>query len=239
MTMIRETWAIAAILFTTCQFLQPTLAQQLFAQSPITQPVGSGEQSSALSVDAPGNVQTATFQKGAERLTVPLAMNGFCAVSIQDQRRWMKGSDQFTVLLDGVLYFFPSEQQKQTFLKNPTRYAPALRGDSVVHAVEERVRKPGSIEFTAIHQGRIFLFPDQSTKATFMQDPVKYADVDLAFGGKCVVSRVDQQQDVEGSTQFATIVNGIRFYFASDAHKKLFLKNPSKYISALTTEQSN
>ncbi|MFN3192703.1 MAG: hypothetical protein ACE361_19480 [Aureliella sp.] len=156
-------------------------------------------------------------------------MNGFCPVCILEMKKWVRGNQKFSVLLDGKLYLFPEEKQKQMFLKNVTKYTPVLSGDCVVCFVDGNTRAPGSVYYSAIHNSRLYLFPSQGEKDTFMANPKKYENADLALGGMCSVCRVEMQQNVPGKPEFGHIHKGKRYYFPSMDQKKMFLANPTKY----------
>ncbi|GAB5406537.1 MAG: hypothetical protein Aurels2KO_47680 [Aureliella sp.] len=171
--------------------------------------------------------QSPALRRAAE---MPVAMAGYCPVCILDMEKWVKGDPKFAVVLDGKKYLFPSEEQRQTFLKATTKYTPALSGDCIVCAVDHQVRSPGSVNFAASHKGRLFLFPDAKTKSVFMQNPAKYENADLAMNGLCVVCKIEMKQDVRGKDEFGTVYGGIRFLFPSIDQKKKFLSNPQKYL---------
>lgn len=166
----------------------------------------------------------------ARAAAMPVALDGYCPVCILDSEKWVKGDPKFSVVLDGKKYLFPGEEQKKTFLKRTTKYTPALSGDCIVCAVDKRVRRPGSVNFAASHNGRLYLFPDDATKTAFMKDPAKYENADLAMAGMCIVCKIDMKQDVPGKEEFGTIYGGVRFLFPSQDQKKKFLSNPQKYL---------
>lgn len=158
-----------------------------------------------------------------------LGLAGYCPVCILDMKKWVKGNPKYSVLLDGKIYHFPGEEQKQQFLKYTTKYTPALNGDCVVCFADGGVRSPGSVHYSAIHQGRLFLFPGQAEKDKFMAAPRKYENVDLAQGGMCSVCRVEMNQQVPGQAAYGTVYKGKRYYFKDMQTKKMFLAQPTKY----------
>lgn len=148
-------------------------------------------------------------------------------------KKWVRGNPNFSVQLDGKLYLFPGEEQRQMFLANTTKYTPALGGNCVVCALAGGDTSiPGSVHFSAIHEGRLYLFPSENEKAKFMADPRKYENVDLAFGGMCSVCRVEMNQEMPGKSEFGTVFGGKRYYFPGQDQKKMFLANPKKYAES-------
>lgn len=158
----------------------------------------------------------------------PIALDGYCAVCILDMKKWVKGNPNFAVRLDGRTYLFPAEEQRKKFLANTTKYTPAMGGHCIVCAAKGKM-VPGSVHFSVIHRGRLFLFPSANEKANFMAEPAKYENIDLAMGGMCTVCRVEMNKEVPGKPEFGTVYNNMRYYFPGLEQKKIFLSNPSKY----------
>jgi YHS domain-containing protein len=189
------------------------------------------EASGAKGSAAAGSSSATSTVKAQSAATVEydVALDGFCPVRILESKKWVRGDRKFSVLLDGKLYLFPGEDQKQKFLKYVVKYTPALSGDCIVTYVDGQARKRGSVDFTAIHDGRLFMFPSQDEKDQFMKNPEKYQDADLAFDGNCSVCRVELQEDVPGKPEFGMIFLGKRYLFRSQKEKIMFLKQPTKY----------
>ena len=195
------------------------------AQSSTTQS-GSGTTQSGSTSQGSGS---GSATSGSAVPQFPVAMNGYCAVCILDMRKWVKGDNRFAVVMDGKKYLFPGEAQMQQFLKNTTKYTPALSGNCVVAYATSGKIVPGSIYHTARHKDRLYMFPNEAAKAKFMQNPSAYEKVDLAFGGMCPVCRVEMKQEIPGKPEFGTILGGKRYYFPGQEQKMMFLGNKAKY----------
>lgn len=162
----------------------------------------------------------------------PVALDGHCAVCLVKSQKVVKGNTEHSAVYDGQTYLFPSEKVKNMFVANPAKYVPALNGDcSVCFAHHDGVRNPGKIDYVSFYQGRAFLFPNSKIKSVFDQSPQKYADVDLACDGKCVVCKVDGGKDVPGKPEFTAIYKGMRYQFPSAAVMQKFQANPAKYVA--------
>lgn len=171
-----------------------------------------------------GNSATAqTFMRPA-----PVALKGYCPVCVIEMKQWVKGNPTIQARHDGKTYYFPSDEKRQLFLKNPDKYAPALGGNCAVCMTEMQKQEPGSIHFSALHEGRLFLFPSAEIKAKFMADPAKYETIDLALGGNCAVCLVNQKV-VSGNPEFSTTYGGMRYQFDSANDRSVFLSNPTLY----------
>ncbi|QDV53160.1 YHS domain-containing protein [Gimesia fumaroli] len=161
----------------------------------------------------------------------PVALDGNCAVCLVKGQKVVKGSAEHSVVYDGQTYLFPSEEVKNVFVANPAKYVPALNGDcSVCFAHHDGVRNPGKIDHVSFYQGRVFLFPNTQIKSVFDQSPQKYADVDLACDGKCIVCKIDGGKDVPGKPEFTAIYKGKRYQFPSETVMQKFQSNPAKYV---------
>ena len=98
-----------------------------------------------------------------------------CPVCVIEMKKWIKGDSRFAVVQVGRTYLFPSDEQKQIFIKNPNKYTPALGGKCTVCLVEMGKTMDGSVQFAALHEGRLFLFPGDEQKRMFQKNPAKYA----------------------------------------------------------------
>ena len=159
----------------------------------------------------------------------PLALEGYCPVSILEMRKWVKGDPAYRVVYDGRTYLFANEQGKKMFEANPAKYVPALGGDCVVALVKMGKRVPGNIRHASIHDGRLFLFSNADALKMFQAEPPTYASSDLAYRGNCVVCRVGMRQVVPGKPELAVVHKGLRYLFPSTTQRGEFLANPAKY----------
>jgi YHS domain-containing protein len=167
----------------------------------------------------------------------PLALKGYCPVSLKMMSKWVKGDPSIQSVFDGHTYYFANEQGKKMFVTDPAKYAPVLGGDCVISLVKMHKRVPGNIRNATVREGRLYLFADEQAKKMFTADPKAYADADLADGGKCVVCRVGMKQDVPGKPEFTVIHKGLRYQFVSAKERDEFLANPKKYEVSATSVQ--
>ena len=167
----------------------------------------------------------------------PLALEGYCPVSLKTMNKWVTGNPSIQSVFDGHTYYFANEQGKKMFVADPAKYVPVLGGDCVVSLVKMHQRVPGNIRYATIHYGRLFLFNNEQAKKMFTADPKVYADADLAYGGKCVVCLVGMKQNVPGKPEFTITHKGLRYLFASAKQRNEFLANPKKYEVSATSAQ--
>lgn len=158
-----------------------------------------------------------------------LAYDGRCAVCLVDGKTWAPGSPEHSLTFDNCEYRFPSAAEKNVFLTNPDRYAPALNGNSVVALVQSGTLVPGNTRFGLFYNGRVYLMANQREQQQFRDNPAAYADADLAMRGASPVSRA------AGNPKFATRYGGLRYFFSSAAERDQFLRDPARYAPAGST----
>lgn len=105
----------------------------------------------------------------------PLALDGYCAVSLAEKERWVRGNPRFGVIHQGQTYLFAGPEEARRFYNDPDRYAPVASGDDVVLLAERGQRVPGRREHGAWYEGRVYLFADETSYNKFAADPARYA----------------------------------------------------------------
>ncbi|MBX3441706.1 MAG: thioredoxin family protein [Planctomyces sp.] len=99
---------------------------------------------------------------------------GYCPVTLLKNRKWEKGSPQFTAEFRGQTYWMCSAADQQVFQQNPARYAPQLLGcDPVLMARENRAIQ-GSTRFGAFYDDELFLFSSDANRKQFKSSPDRY-----------------------------------------------------------------
>lgn len=110
--------------------------------------------------------------------TPELALQGFCAVSLTNNKGWVEGKPEHGVIHLGKLYLFADEVSMETFLADPIPYTPMLNEIDVVRFFEERKIVPGKREWGVkdpIH-GRMFFFADKASRDHFELTFERYLD---------------------------------------------------------------
>ncbi|MGQ9562901.1 MAG: thioredoxin family protein [Thermogutta sp.] len=124
----------------------------------------------------------------------PLALDGYCPVSLTDKQRWVIGNPRWGARHEGRTYLFAGPEEQQKFLANPDRYAPVLSGLDVVQLVEASQMSDGCREFGAWFGGRVYLFSSEESYQKFSADPYRYIN-----GLPQAVARLSQQSQGEAS----------------------------------------
>lgn len=168
-----------------------------------------------------------------------LGLEGYCPVCVVEHGKWVMGKAEHAAEFDGVNYYFPSEEVKAMFQKNPAAYVPALGGDCTVCYAMAGKRMPGNIRFAAVDNKRLFLFPSDKERQAFWKSPEKFAAVDLGADGNCIVCKVKAGKDVPGDEQFTAVHDGFRYLFPSDRERQMFINSPEQFLSTTTATSDN
>ncbi len=160
---------------------------------------------------------------------IPLALEGFCVVSLRDGQEWVAGETKHQIIFDGQLYWFATTRHRAIFAQAPGRYAPALSGDCIVTFAETGQRIPGNIKHAILHGQRLYFFANESMQSVFQADPQKFQQVDLAQDGNCLVTYTDLHRELPGLPATLVIVDGVRYLFAGVQQKAQFLSNMDHY----------
>jgi YHS domain-containing protein len=157
------------------------------------------------------------------------AMSGYCPVSIAENGTWVRGRYDFRVEVGDWMFLAAGPEQREKLDADPAKYVPAFGGDCIVTHVEQNQRVRGSVFHVFEYDRRLFLFADAQQKELFKQDPTKYALADVAAGGHCVVSQVDEGRTTAGLAEYATWHAGLLYRFAGAEQKRKFLVEPHRY----------
>ncbi len=104
----------------------------------------------------------------------PLALDGYCPVTLCLKKRWTIGDVRYGAVHRGRTYLFAGPQEQQEFLANPDRYSPVLKGHDPVLALDEHRLVPGERRYGLFCGGRIYLFSGEQTLQTFARNPQRY-----------------------------------------------------------------
>lgn len=155
-------------------------------------------------------------------------MDGFSPVSLVDEEVLRRGDKQFMVICDGRRVYLTSEEELQAFQKDPGKYYPVLGGLDPVSLVKE-APAPGVARLSAVYKNRLYMFSSDANRDEFLANPVPYADLQVAFGGNCPVTRIDENKTQPGHYAISVIYRGMRIVFASKPKRDHFLQEPRRY----------
>ena len=105
----------------------------------------------------------------------PIALDGFCPVTLTESRAWKKGDPRWGVEHEGRIYLFTGPAEKQRFFDNPNQYSPVLSGMDVVLYMDRGEQRPGTREHGVFFEGRVYLFSSEESLQQFTGKPHQYA----------------------------------------------------------------
>jgi YHS domain-containing protein len=94
-------------------------------------------------------------------------MEGYCPVTVQTARKWLKGSPKVQIEHRGRVYHFVSEVERDQFRANPDRYSPVFNGLDPVLLIEQRQAVEGTRRFGYEYRGAVYLFSSKETMEKF------------------------------------------------------------------------
>jgi len=103
-----------------------------------------------------------------------LALNGYCTVSLIDDRKLVKGQAEHAVAHQGRTYRFGSLTASERFRQDPARYLPWNDGACPVTQLEERLSKPGDPRWGVLYAGRLYVCASEQNRRRFMENPARY-----------------------------------------------------------------
>jgi protein disulfide-isomerase len=105
----------------------------------------------------------------------PLALDGYCPVTVTEKMTWKKGDVKFGAIHRGRTYLFATEEEQKKFLADPDQYSPVISGNDPVVALEKGESVPGKREFGLMCEKRMFLFSSKESYDKFCGDSKRYA----------------------------------------------------------------
>ncbi len=170
------------------------------------------------------------FLPSANRnIRLPVTIEGFCVVTLREQQKWQLGSEANQLVFDGQLYWFAGQRQRAMFAATPQRYVPALAGNCIVTFAESGTRKRGDPQYGILHNQQLFFFLGETEQKKFQANPEQYSNLDLANEGRCLVTQIDDKQQLPGLPETAVTVGGLRYHFAGIHQQQKFLANMEHY----------
>ena len=137
--------------------VQPQLPVQQTAQSQPPQPAAG----------------SATVMAGG---TYPVAMEGYCPVTLATEKKWKKGQQQFGAVHRRRTFLFNSAAEQQKFLADPDRYSPVLVGYDPVKYMQSGELVDGRANYSLTYKKQVYLFNDDNALKLFWQNPSQFTD---------------------------------------------------------------
>jgi YHS domain-containing protein/thiol-disulfide isomerase/thioredoxin len=156
---------------------EPYRATMMSEPGPAPQPGSIGLTGPAAG-PAAGNLSPTVSSAPAEPApsTLPLALDGYCPVTLKQQQKWTPGDRRWGVNHRGRLYLFTSQQAQQQFFQDPDTFSPVFSGADPVVAIDQGRAVEGRRQHGVFFGGRVYLFASEASLQTFSRNPRHYAD---------------------------------------------------------------
>ncbi len=106
-----------------------------------------------------------------------VGLSAFSPVTLKDQRKWIRGSRQFSETYKGITYYMRSQRESQRFKAAPERYVPRYLGCDAVILKEYQKAIPGSTRFAAFYKEQLYLFAKPVSRKEFKKQPSAYSKI--------------------------------------------------------------
>jgi thioredoxin-related protein len=110
----------------------------------------------------------------------PLALAGYCPVSIVTGHRLVPGHPALTLVHNGQVFRFADDRSRGMFLKQPEMFIPANGGRCPVTQVERGEIRPGVPRWCVLFRDHLYLCADEEGRSRFLKNPERYAHVAVA-----------------------------------------------------------
>lgn len=105
-----------------------------------------------------------------------LLLDGYSPVSLLNDKKWIKGTEEFAVQFEGQWYLLTSAAEVKAFQAKPENYVPQFMGCDPV-LVWDASRVPavrGLTRFAAFYDDQLYLFSTAENRDLFKKSPDKY-----------------------------------------------------------------
>jgi thiol-disulfide isomerase/thioredoxin/YHS domain-containing protein len=106
----------------------------------------------------------------------PVAMSGYCPVTLATEKKWKKGQPQFGVMHRRRTFLFASEVEQKKFLLEPDRYSPVMTGYDPVKFMQTGELVDGNAGYSLTYRKQVYLFTDDTSLKTFWQNPAQFTE---------------------------------------------------------------
>ncbi|HSG30854.1 MAG TPA: YHS domain-containing (seleno)protein [Thermodesulfobacteriota bacterium] len=98
-----------------------------------------------------------------------VGVNGYDLVTYQTDKRPLRGNGNYVATHNGVTYLFTSEENKNTFTKNPDKYLPAY-GGWCAFGVSVGKKFSADPEVWEVVDGKLYMNLDNGIKTMWIKD---------------------------------------------------------------------
>ncbi len=102
----------------------------------------------------------------------PLGLHGVDPVAFIDIGNRVEGTAKYTSVHDGVAYYFASEENKQMFEKNASKYTPQ-NGGFCTFGVSVGKKFDGDPQYASVVDGKLYVFLNEDIYRAYQKEPKK------------------------------------------------------------------
>lgn len=121
----------------------------------------------AAAPPVPANVATNAY---------PVAMEGYCPVTLATEKKWKKGQAQFGAVHRRRTFLFVSQAEQQKFLADPDRYSPVMVGYDPVKFMQTGELVDGRVANALTYRKQVYLFTDDAALKSFWMNPAQFTE---------------------------------------------------------------
>jgi YHS domain-containing protein len=177
----------------------------------------------AGSLTSDGRTSASPLPDPAESRLAAIKLDGVCPVSLVADRRLVPGHELMKASYEGSEYHFANAKARSKFLSDPARYIPRNEGNCPVNLVDKGDLKRGDPRFGLLYRGHLYTFADGPSRAAFLKNPARYADIDVADRGFCPHCWKNTRTLVRGLPKFSASRSGLRYWFPDSLHLSAYL----------------
>lgn len=106
---------------------------------------------------------------GLTAASAPLGLHGVDPVAFIQLGNRIDGQARFTAVYDNVAYYFSSEENRETFEKNPSRFVPQ-NGGFCTFGVSVGKKFNGNPDYAAVINDKLYVFLNEDIFKLFQKD---------------------------------------------------------------------
>lgn len=167
--------------------------------------------------------QLAEWDEPGQEANAPVALGGYCPVALVAANQMVPGRDDLAFAYEGHLYKCADQTALEKFRRDPERYAPASDGACPVSRIDRGEAVGGDPRWGVLYQGRLYLCASEAEQLQFVEDPGRYAAVDVEDGGYCPHCIAQSGKLVPGVPKWGIARDGRRYWFPDSEHRRAFL----------------
>jgi len=159
--------------------------------------------------------------------SVVVALSGYCPVSLVLENRMAMGRDDLSFEYESYVYKCVDQAALDAFRRDPERFLPANDGACPVRRLDQGEMIAGAPRWGVLYQERLYLCASEAEQLQFIEDPGRYAAVDVEDAGYCPHCIAQSGALVPGDPRWVLNRDGRRYWFPDPDHRRAFLEASS------------